>query len=226
MDIDQSYAPQLPVSKAFLVVVWLSCLQTRPAHQRYPRPPCSRGPWPRDCVQYHLLKSPVSWAETRPPERIASHDSHQPISVSDRSVVSGFYSCPFLCADSLHRFVQRFVGSFWWLQLHRQIPSTRCRRELDLLPCSRIKTETVSLRSKTNPPTTSRHLGGRHQGSSAVDFPALDGHWLSCSIWCAQDPLSLVIHFASACSSVRTVLHAAVSIPNVMVRCEGSNRSC
>ena len=26
---------------------------------------------------------------------MASHDSHQPIKVSDRSVVSGFLSCPF-----------------------------------------------------------------------------------------------------------------------------------
>ena len=52
MDSGQSYAPQLPLSKAFLVVVWLSYLQTRPAHQRYPRPPCPRGPWPRDCFQY------------------------------------------------------------------------------------------------------------------------------------------------------------------------------
>ena len=32
MDNGQSYAPQLPVSKAFLVVVWLSYLQTRPSH--------------------------------------------------------------------------------------------------------------------------------------------------------------------------------------------------
>ena len=32
MDNDQSYAPQLPVSRAFLVVVWLSYLQTRPSH--------------------------------------------------------------------------------------------------------------------------------------------------------------------------------------------------
>ena len=43
MDYEQSYAPQLLVSKAFLVVVWLSYLQTRPSHQRYPRPPCLQG---------------------------------------------------------------------------------------------------------------------------------------------------------------------------------------
>ena len=40
-------------------------------------------------------------AETRPPERIASHDYHQPFGIGDRSVVSGFYSCPFLFADFL-----------------------------------------------------------------------------------------------------------------------------
>ena len=114
MDNDQSYAPQLPVSIAFLVVVWLSCLQTRPAHQRYPRPPCLQGPWPRDCSQHHLLKSPVLRAETRPPERIACHNFHQPTSVSDRSVVSGFYSCPFLCADFLNR---RCSIIFCWLSL-------------------------------------------------------------------------------------------------------------
>ena len=76
MDNDQSCAPLLPVSKALLVVVWLSYLQTRPAHQRYPSPPCPGGPWPRDCFQYYLLKSPVLRAETQPPERITSHDSH------------------------------------------------------------------------------------------------------------------------------------------------------
>ena len=59
MDNDQSSVAQLPVSKAFLVVVWLSCLQTRPADQRYPRPPCPRGPWPRDCFQYHLLNNTI-----------------------------------------------------------------------------------------------------------------------------------------------------------------------
>ena len=154
MDNDKSYAPQLPVSKAFLVVVWLSYLQSRPSHQRCLHPPCLQGPRARDCFQCYLLKSPVLRAETRPPERIASHDSHLPISVSDCSVVSGYCSCPFLCADFLNRLVQYFVASLWWLQLHRQIPSTRCRRELDLSPCSRIKTETLSLWSKANPSTT------------------------------------------------------------------------
>ena len=157
----------------------------------------SSGPRARDGFQCNLLKFPVLRAETRTPERIASHDSHQPISVSDRSVVSGFHNGPVLRADLLNRTVQYFVGSLWWLHLHRQIPTTRCRRELDLLPCSRIKTETLSLRPKTTPSTTIRHLGDRHQGSSAVDFSALDGHWLSCSIQGAQDPVSLVIHFLS-----------------------------
>ena len=58
MDNDQSYAPQLPVSTAFLVVVWLSYLQTRPSHQRYPRLPCLQGPRARGCFQCHLLESP------------------------------------------------------------------------------------------------------------------------------------------------------------------------
>ena len=72
MNNDQSYAPQLPVSKAFLVVVWLSYLQTRPSRQRYPRPPCLRGPRARDCFQCHLLESPVLQAKTRPPDRITN----------------------------------------------------------------------------------------------------------------------------------------------------------
>ena len=42
MDNDQSCAPQLPVSKAFLAVVWLSYLQTRPAHQHHHHPPFFR----------------------------------------------------------------------------------------------------------------------------------------------------------------------------------------
>ena len=76
MDNDQSYAPQHLVSKAFLVVVWLSYLQTRRAHQRYHHPPCFQSPRARDCFQCHLLDSPVFQADTRPPERITSHDSH------------------------------------------------------------------------------------------------------------------------------------------------------
>ena len=90
MDSDQSYASQLPVSKAFLVVVWLSYLQTRPAHQRYHHPPCFQGSRARDCFQCHLLEYPVLQADTRPPERITSHDSHKPIRVSDCSVVFGY----------------------------------------------------------------------------------------------------------------------------------------
>ena len=74
---------------------------------------------------------------------------------------------------------------------------------LALIP-SDSSSETLSLRSKTNPSATTRDLGDRHQGTSAVDFSALDGHWLSCSIQGAQDPFSLVIHFVSACEAVRT----------------------
>ena len=166
------------LSKAFLVVVWLSYLQTRPAHQRYHRPPRLQGPRARDCFQCHLLKFPVLRADTRPPERIALHDSHHAI-VSDRFEVFGFCSCSPLCADHLNRFVHYFVGSLWWFQLHRQIPSARCRRELDLLPCSRIKTETLPLWSKTNPSTTICHLSDCHLRSSTVDFSALHGHRLS-----------------------------------------------
>ena len=67
---------QLHELKAFLVVVWLSYLQTRRAHQHYHHPPCFQGPRARDCFQCHLLEPPVLQAETRPPERITSHDSH------------------------------------------------------------------------------------------------------------------------------------------------------
>ena len=66
-----------------------------------------------DFSQDCLSGSPVLRAETRPPEKIASHDFHQPFRVSDRSVVSGFHNCPFLCTDFLNRFVQHFIGSPW-----------------------------------------------------------------------------------------------------------------
>ena len=158
--------------KAFLV-------QTHPAHQRYHHPPCFQGPRARDCFKSHVLESPVLQADTRPPERITSHDSHRPIRVSDCSVVFGYCSCSSLCADFLNRFVQYSVGSLQWLQLHRQIPSARCRCELNLLPCSRIKTETLPLWSKTNPSTTICHLSDSHQRSSTIDFSIFDGHWLS-----------------------------------------------
>ena len=138
-----------------------------------------------------LFGSPVLRADNQPPERIASHDFHQPLGVSDRSVVSGFYSCPPLSTHLLNRFVHYFVGSLRWFQRHRQIPSARCRRELNLLPRSRIKTETLPLRSETDPSTTISHLRDSHLRSSAIDFSAVNDHWLSG----AQDPLSLVIHF-------------------------------
>ena len=149
-------------------------LQTRPAHQRYHHPPCFQGPRARDCFQCQLLESRVLQAVTRPPERITSHDSHKPIRVSDCSVIFNYCSCSPLCADLLNCFVHYFVGSLRWFRLHRQVPSARCRRELNLLPCSRVKTETLPLWSKTNPSTTICHLSDRHQGSSTVDFSSLD----------------------------------------------------
>ena len=153
----QSCEPQLPASKAFLVVVWLSCLQTRPAHHHYPRPPCPRSP------------------------------------------------CLFLCAYLLNCFVQHSVGqhsvgSFWWLLRHRQVPTSRCRRGINLLPCSRIKAETLPLWSKTNPSSTIRHLSAAISGRPQLTF------LLSMEIGfpVPSNPLSLVIHFVSACSAVRT----------------------
>ena len=71
MGSEQSYEPQLTVSKAYLLVVWLSYLQTRPAHLRCLRRPCHRG---HRCSQDCLFGSAVLRAETRPPGRIASHD--------------------------------------------------------------------------------------------------------------------------------------------------------
>ena len=97
MGNDQSYEPQLPASKASLVVVWLSYPQSPPAHLYCPRRPCRRG---HRCSQDCLLDSPVLWPEARPPERVTSHDFHQPLCVSDRPVVSGFYLGPFFALIS------------------------------------------------------------------------------------------------------------------------------
>ena len=51
MGSDQSFEPQLQLSWASWVVVWLSYLQTPPAHLRHPRRPCRRGHrCSRDCL--------------------------------------------------------------------------------------------------------------------------------------------------------------------------------
>ena len=142
MGSDRSCEPQLHLSMASLVVVWLSHLQTPPSYLRCPPRPCRRG---HGCSQDCLLDPPVLRAGAKPPERVASHDFHQPLCVSDRSVVSGFHIGSFLRTDILNCFVQHFVGSVRWLSRQRQVPTTRCRREI--LPCSRINTETLSLRS-------------------------------------------------------------------------------
>ena len=130
------------------------------------------------CSQDCLLDSPAFQAEARPPERVASHDFHQPLHVSGCSAVSGFY-----------------IGSSWWLQRHCHVPTTRCRREINLLPCSRIKVEFLPLWSKTDPSSTFGHLSDSRQRSSAVDSSTFNDHRLSCSIQRAQHSLSLVIHF-------------------------------
>ena len=46
--------------------------------------------------------SPVLRAEDQPRDRVASHDFHQPLCVSDCSVISGFYIGPLLCTDFLN----------------------------------------------------------------------------------------------------------------------------
>ena len=110
MGSDQSYEPQHHLSRASLVVVWLSYLQTPPA------------PPQLICIVLvvrvveatDVLDPAVLRAEARPPERVASHDFHRTLCVSDRSVVSGFYIGPFLCTDFLNCLLQHFVGSFWW----------------------------------------------------------------------------------------------------------------
>ena len=50
---------------------------------------------PRDCFATLFVVFLRSY-RLKPGRRIASHDSHQPFGVSDRSVVSDFCSCPFL----------------------------------------------------------------------------------------------------------------------------------
>ena len=191
----------------------------------------------RDCFQYNLLKSPVLRAETPPPERIASHDSHQPIRVSDCSVVSGFYSCPFfaLISGSLR-------SAFCWLSggsnviVRSRPPGAGVNSIFCPVLGSKLKPCCCGPKQTHRPQSiiSVTAIKGRRQLtfllSMTIGFPV--------SILCAQDPLSLVIHqccthihvkkksFKTQTStSCRTVLHAAVSIPNVIVRCAGSNRS-
>ena len=47
------------------------------------------------------------------------------------------------------------------------------------------------------------HLGDGHQRSSTVDFSTFNDHRLSRRVQGAQDSLSFVIHFVSACNAAR-----------------------
>ena len=95
---DRSYEPQLPVSKTFLVV-WSGSHTSRLAQL------ISVILVVRVIEATDVLKIVCSVLRSHglKPERI--------FGVSDSSLVSGFYSCPFLCADFLNRFVQYFVAS-------------------------------------------------------------------------------------------------------------------
>ena len=101
---------------------WALTLQ---AHLRRPRRPCRRG---HRCSRDCLLDPRVLQADARPSEKITSHDFHQLLRVNDCSVVSGFHISPFPCIDLLNCFVQHFVGSF----CHRQVPTSKCWREINL----------------------------------------------------------------------------------------------
>ena len=154
-----------------------------PAHRRYHRPPCLQGPRARDCFPYHLLESPVLQADTRPTERITSHDSHSPIRVSDCSVVFGYCSCSLLCADLLNRFIHYFVGSLWWFPTSSSDP-IRQVSGVNSIFCpvlgSKLKPCLCGPKQTHRPqsvfPVTA--IKFRRQ----LTFSALDGHWLYCSI--------------------------------------------
>ena len=142
-------------------MVWLSYLQTRPAHALSSSSVLSR---PQMHFQDCFVDPPVFRAGARPPERVASHDFSQPLCVSDCSIVSSYCSCPFLCADLLDCLVQYCVAPLWWLQLHRQVPAAKCRREINLWLGFRIKAENLPLRSKTD-----------HRPQSVISVTAFSG---------------------------------------------------
>ena len=169
-------------------MVWLSYLHTPQAHLHRPRRPCCRG---HRCSQDCLWDSPVLRAGTRPSERIASNDFHQPPGVSDRSTVSGFFIGTLLRTNFLNCFVQHFVGSL------------RCQCETNILQCSGI---TTLKPCRCGPKQTHRPqsvisvtaITGRRQLtfllSMTVGFPDLSKR--------AQNSLSLIIHFVSTCNAV------------------------
>ena len=105
------------------------------------------------------------------------------------------------CTNFSKFLVQHFVGFLRWPQRHCQVPTTRCRREVHLLPCSWIKAETLPLWPKTNPSSRVFHLGDSHQRSTTVDSSTFNDHRLSRCVQGAQDSLSFVIHFVFACSA-------------------------
>ena len=178
MVTDRWYEPQLHLTRVSLVVVWLSYLQTPQAHLHCHRRPCCPG---HRCSQDCLWDSPVLRAGTRPSERIASNDFHQPPGVSDRPTVSGIFIGTLLRTDFLNCFVQHFVGSFGCFWGHRQVPSSKCQCEINILQCSGITTETLPLCSKTDPSSTISHLSDSHHRSSTIDLSTLNDSRLSWS---------------------------------------------
>ena len=84
MGDDLSYEPQLPVSKASLVVVWLSYLQTRPTQLQCPRRPCHRGPGSK-------LK----------PCRCGPKQTHRPQSVISVTAINGRRQLTFLLSRTI-----------------------------------------------------------------------------------------------------------------------------
>ena len=94
----------------------------------------------------------------------------------------------FFALISLNHFVQYFVASLRWLQRHRQIPSTKCQRKLDLLPV---------LGSKLKP--CLRGPRQTHRPQSLISVTAIKGRRLLTFL------LSMAIGFPVS-SKVHTIL--------------------
>ena len=84
-----------------------------------------------------------------------------------------------------------------------QVPTTRCRREINLLPVLGSKLKPCLCDPKQTHRPQVCHLGDGHQRSSTVDFSTFNDHRLFRCVQGAQHSLALVIHFVFVSSAVR-----------------------